>query len=774
MDLLKASPGWPRPVTAASRGKTRGENTRGEKTRPEAFRPLPEDHPLHMPVQDLSARPERQAPPFPDHTEDAVPRAAGHRMGLRRAFVFAVALALTVFGIHETYLALSVNGLTALEAAVLGLFAVLFGWIALSFANAIAGLISIVSGGGTLAEVAALPSPVPPLSSRTAILIPTYNEAPDRVFATVLATRDALAETGQEAAFDIFVLSDTTDCAIWIAEETAFLAARRLAAERHGGREVGLYYRRRRENTERKAGNVAEWVRRFGGGYDHMLVFDADSLMSGETIVALAAAMERRPDAGLIQTLPVLVEGRTLLARAQQFAGGLYGPMIAHGIAWWHGTEGNYWGHNAIIRTQAFARAAGLPKLPGRKPLGGDILSHDFVEAALMRRRGWAVVMVPAVSGSYEEGPPTVVDAAVRDRRWCQGNLQHGRLFGARGLHWLSRLHFGMGIASYVAAPLWLMFLVAGVLLALQARFVRPDYFPQGFTLFPVWPQIDPVRSLGVFLGTLAVLLAPKLMSLAVALAVPSVRRRFGGGLRLAAGFLTETMLMALVAPLMMLFQSRAVAEVLAGRDSGWNPQRREDGGESFGTIFRTFLPHTLLGLVFAAVALAVSPPLFWWMSPVIFGLVGAAPVAAAAGSRRAGAGLARVGLLATPEEREPPDIVVRARRAAEHLRTAMAAGAAAASPGDNPVRVLLSEPALLAAHCAMLERDRPAADPAHDVFDGTLTVALGKIGLARDMTTALDGLDVREQRAVLGDADTLRMLAHRLVAGPRSGTPAG
>ena len=173
-------------------------------------------------------------------------------------------------------------------------------------------------------------------------------------------------------------------------------------------------------------------MRRFGGAYPQMLILDADSLMTGDTIVRLAGAMERHPDVALIQTLPVIVNGNTLFARMQQFAGRVYGPVIAHGVAWWHGAESNYWGHNAIIRTRAFAAHAGLPELRGIKPFGGTVLSHDFVEAALLRRGGWALHMVPGLAGSYEEGPPSLTDMLVRDRRWCQGNLQHGAVLPAQ------------------------------------------------------------------------------------------------------------------------------------------------------------------------------------------------------------------------------------------------------------------------------------------------------------------------------------------------------
>ena len=252
--------------------------------------------------------------------------------------------------------------------------------------------------------------------------MPIYNEAPSRVFSAVQAIYEDVEATGLGDAFDYFFLSDTTDPNIWIAEERALLAMReRLPGAR-------IYYRRRRKNVARKAGNIADFVMRWGAAYPQMVVLDADSLMTADAIVRLAAAMEADPDAGIIQSLPLIVNRNTAFARLQQFAARIAGPVIAAGLAAWMGRDGNYWGHNAIIRTRAFADHCGLPDLPGRPPFGGHILSHDFVEAALMRRAGYAVTMLPTLGGSFEESPPSLIDLAARDRRWCQGNLQHIRV----------------------------------------------------------------------------------------------------------------------------------------------------------------------------------------------------------------------------------------------------------------------------------------------------------------------------------------------------------
>lgn len=687
---------------------------------------LPPEAPLAMPAQDFRRRPERVR--------------SGTRLGAaiiaRRTFVFGGAIALTGLAAYEMYKVLDVGGLTYLEYAVLVLFVVLFAWIALAFTNALGGAISLLSGRKALGIDAGAPLPAPTI--RTALLMPCYNEEPNRVFAGLEATWRSLEATGRAGLFDVFILSDTTDPDVWVAEEAAFLALRR----RTGGR---FFYRRRAQNTDRKAGNIADWVTRFGGAYEAMLILDADSVMTGDCMVRLAHALERSPDAGLIQTLPVIVGGRTLFARLQQFAGRLYGPLIAHGLAWWHGPQSNYWGHNAIIRTRAFASSAGLPHLKGRKPFGGHILSHDFVEAALLVRAGWGVHMVAGLPGSYEEGPPSLTDLAVRDRRWCQGNLQHAAVLPVRGLRFASRIHLLTGIGSYVSAPLWLLMLLAGLLTSLQARFVPPDYFPSGFALFPVWPAQDPVRAAWVFGATMAVLLMPKFIAFALMLGDGTARRGFGGAGRTFLGMISEILLSGLMAPVTMVSQSFAVVSILMGRDGGWNPQRRDDGSLGWREAFRHFWPHTLLGLGLAAATAAIAWPLMAWMSPVILGLLTAVPLAVwTSRPRRPG------GLLETPEAKTPPAVL----RAATDLRAALAG---TDGPAEAVAR-LSGDPDLLTFHRNAL--------PAHgkrlpgDVRPDRL-VARAKIEDARSRAEALTGLSPKEKAAALADDQALaRLLA--------------
>ena len=402
--------------------------------------PLPEEAPLAMPVQSLWHNP--AASVEPPTSPPGVSR--------RRFVLLCATLALTGFAGHEMYLVFQGGSLTALEAVILALYVLLFAWIAFSFATALAGFVSLVRGGMRQLGIDEA-GPLPSVSTRTALLVPAYNESPPHLMARIEAIHASLAESGVLEQFDFFILSDSTDPQTWVAEEMHFIMLR----DRTDGHRR-IFYRHRATNEGRKSGNIADWVRRFGARYEQMIILDADSLMSGSTIVRLIAAMECRPQVGLIQTLPVIVNADTLFARVQQFAGRIYGPLIGHGLAWWHGAEGNYWGHNAAIRVRAFAECAGLPVLRGRKPFGGTILSHDFVEAAMLRRGGWAVHMAPNLSGTYEECPPSLTEYALRDRRWCQGNLQHLAVLPARGFHWVSRLHLLIGIGAYLTAPMWL------------------------------------------------------------------------------------------------------------------------------------------------------------------------------------------------------------------------------------------------------------------------------------------------------------------------------
>jgi membrane glycosyltransferase len=667
----------------------------------------------------------------------AAPRAAarpGTSLALRRLFIFAGTAVLTLAGGYGMYDVVKVGGVTLLEAMLLGLFLVLLAWIAFSFMSALAGFLVLLTRTPPGLAIDGT-GPLPRITSRTAMLLPTYNEDPHHLMARLRAMYESVEATGRGDRFDWYLLSDTTDPDTWICEEMTFLQLRHACgADR-------LFYRHRSDNTARKSGNIADWVRRFGAAYDQMIVLDADSLMEGDTIVRLVHAMEIHPAAALIQTQPVIVNARTLFGRLQQFSGRVYGPIIAAGNAWWHGGDSNYWGHNAIIRVAAFAQEAGLPELRGRKPFGGHILSHDFVEAALMRRAGWTIHMAPDLAGSFEEVPPSVLDFAGRDRRWCQGNLQHLAVLPARGLHWVSRLHLLTGIGSYLTAPLWLLFLILGLLISLQAHFIRPEYFPKGFSLFPTWPQQDPVLAAWVFAATMGFLILPKLLAYLVLISNRKERTGFAGSLRVLAGVLCETVLAALLAPCMMIFQSKAVAEILVGRDAGWQVQRRGDGRPARGEVYRKLAGPTLWGLALAVSAYAVSLPLLLWMSPVVVGLLLSIPLGLMTSSR-----LRRAGLFATPEDNRPPRVVLRANELAASQRIEMA----------GALNQLGRAPELLRNH---LESLSPAGPRKLGPVDVPLATARAKVAQCERFEEAVVWLDKAEVRAALGDPALLQTI---------------
>ena len=681
----------------------------------------PPDAPRAMPVQSFRqwVRPTRQPPHVP-------------RILLRRILVLGGALALAGLATYEVFRVLVFRGLTGLELVLLILFATLVPWIALSLTNALAGAWAQLTTRKGKVEPAPT-GPTPPLRELTALLIPTHNEEPARIVANIEAITTSLAETGELAHFHVVVLSDSTDADAWIAEEEAILHLR----DRLDGA-AWIFYRHRPKNVDLKAGNVADWVRRFGAPYAHFVVLDADSLMEGETLVRLAATMERQPHVGVIQTIPIVVGGVTLFARLQQFANRVYGPLIANGLAWWNGADGNYWGHNAIVRTVAFAEAAGLPHLKGPKPFGGHVLSHDFVEAALVRRGGWAVRLAPALSGSYEESPPSIVDLATRDRRWCQGNLQHLAVVTARGLRPVSRLHFVTGVFAYLASPLWLAFLVVGMLVSLQARFVTSEPVTSGFRLLGM-PAQDFLRARRLFLIMMAVLLAPKFIALALLLTKRHLRRGCGGAARASVSVALESLTSALIAPIMMLVQSRAVTAVALGRDVGWKVQRR-GGVISSREIIRRHLWHTVFGVTMALAAWLVSPSLFIWMIPIAIGLVLAIPISAVTAQPRAGRLAWRAGFFRTPEESMPPPVL------------ATATSAMAAVPEGEAIARLAEDPRLFAVHRVDLPPPRHPGEP----IDADLLVARVTLDEAASIDGALQNLTVHQKVVALNDLAAL------------------
>ncbi|MGD9829018.1 MAG: glucans biosynthesis glucosyltransferase MdoH [Hyphomicrobiaceae bacterium] len=642
---------------ASSKGARRQRGGAGRRRMPM----LPVEQAMAMPMQRLEARPAE------------LRLEAGRAAIVWRSGVFGAAGLLTAGFAYELYRVLSFGALTPIETVFLILSTIAFGWVALGSASATAGYFALARSAS--ADTVEVPAEIRTPVGRTALLFPVYHEEPARIAATIQALAEDLERLGVNRGFDVFVLSDSRGPEAGEEELAVFQAlARSLAGT------LGVYYRQRPENTAKKAGNIADWVERFGGGYPYFVILDGDSVMSGEMVTRLALAMDAAPRAGLLQSVPRLVGGRSLFARLQQFAGAVYGPAVAAGLSVWSGGQGNYWGHNAIIRTEAFAAAAGLPELPGRAPFGGHIRSHDFVEAALLVKAGWGVHMVPSLEGSYEGCPPTLPDLIVRDRRWCQGNLQHIGVLLRTRLTAMSRVHLTMGVLSYLISAVWAATLVVGMVLTLQSSQFLPSYFHDGKTLFPIWPVIDPGAALRLFVATMAVVMLPKVLG---ALLELERMRRVGerGRARIVAGVLAEAVLSILLAPIFMVTQTVAVVQILMRHDSGWKPQRRDDSGIQLGDAARLHALHTLIGIGVLVACLKAGQGSTAWMAPIILGL-SLSILLSWYTARPAGRVLAHA--LATREDTQRPAIL---RRTDElHVVWQERAERGTPEPGDEPL----------------------------------------------------------------------------------------
>ncbi len=521
------------------------------------------------------------------------------RLQRRRFLFFSCVILLTSFATWFMADLVWSDKVGAGGIAILVLFVVLFAHVATGFCLAMVGFYVINRGGDSCRITRSVNWDADPPLASTAIVMPVFNEDVSRVLEGLRVIFRSVEETKKLEFFDFFILSDSTQPNQWIQEEVSWAEL----CKQVGG--FGkIFYRKRRQPINKQAGNVADFLRRWGRRYRYMVVLDADSIMTGRALVQLVAMMEKNPHVGIIQTAPRIVNGATLYARLQSFANRLYSPLFLAGLNYWQQGDGNYWGHNAIIRVQPFMAHCALPDLPGSEPFGGRILSHDFVEAALMRKAGWAVWLAQDIDGTYEEGPPTVIDNAKRDRRWCQGNLQHTWLLTARGFHPANRLHLLFGVLSYISSPLWLLFLILSTIRVLNllkmsgVNVLRPEDVTSLFGYVMEVPE-----AFTLFVLTMLLLFLPKIISVIITSQNRIEAAKFGGPLRLAASAVLETAISVLLAPINMMFNARFVIFTLLGQGTSWVTQRRginRDDADWREAIL-THGGHTLFGLVWGS-----------------------------------------------------------------------------------------------------------------------------------------------------------------------------
>jgi membrane glycosyltransferase len=619
-----------------------------------------------------------------------------------------------------------------LRNAQIGLFSILFGWVSAGFYTAMMGF--WVRWRGDPHALSSRSVAQRPISAdaRTALVMPICNEQVSTVFAGLRSTMESLIAAGGARLFDVYLLSDTSDPAI----RTAELAAWAELRDTMGG-STRIHYRWRQRRTQRKSGNVADFCRRWGKSYRYMVVLDADSVMTGDCLLSLVRLMESHPDAGIIQTAPQASGLSTIHARAQQFAGRVTGRLFSAGMQYWQLGESHYWGHNAILRIAPFMKHCGLAALPGRGGLSGHILSHDFVEASLMRRAGYHVWLVNDLEGSYEQQPPNLLEELQRDRRWCQGNLQNARLLTEPGLHGVHRAMLVTGALAYLSAPLWLAYVLLGVALWLFG----------GHPAFST-DSVVPVEIMALWIGTLAMLVMPRALGV-VSIVLRREQALYGGTAALVRGALMEGTLSALQAPLRMVAHTLFVVVALTGLKLDWKSPPREANDIGWADASNRFALLGVMMLALGAGALALEPATLLWLAPVGVPLLLAVPLAVLTSRAGLGERVRQLGLLVTPEESRTPTVLREAASYARQNARQQGQFSQWREALDNPWLFDVVQKAMGTRHTMWGERGRARRQ------------LVGRLRAAHD----LDSLGVSDQMRLLSEPQHLVRLRDQLLA---------
>jgi membrane glycosyltransferase len=535
--------------------------------------------------------------------------------------------------------ALSAGGFGAADAALLILFGLTMPWSVIGFWNATIGFFIMRFARDPVAAVlptAALVRGDEPITASTAITIFVRNEPPERVIRNLDAMMRELATAGVADRFHLYVLSDTSQAETATQEENLFGA---LAAEWRG--RIPVIYRRRVVNTGFKAGNFWDFLQRWGGQHDFAVTLDTDSLMTAAAIMRMVRLMQAELKLGILQGLVVGLPSTSAFARVFQFGMRLGMRSWTIGSAWWQADCGPYWGHNAVIRIAPFLAHCHIPKLRDGGVLGGYVLSHDQIEAALMRRAGYDVRVLAEEDLGWEENPPTLIEFIRRDQRWCQGTLQYGFFLFAPGLKFVSRFQLAFAMLMFLGSPAWVGLLIVGTLAVATspapADFIRAD---AGYALLAV---------------ILVMWFAPKIATVIDVLTRQNLRRAFGGIARFLASVVTETIFFILLSPIMWVCHTLFLAGLPFGRVIGWIGQVRDDHTVPWPLAFHQLWPHTALGLVCLAILALTHPIAIPYALLIAGGPALAIPLAVFTARPALGLALARIGLGRLPEETAPP-----------------------------------------------------------------------------------------------------------------------
>ncbi len=555
----------------------------------------------------------------------------------RRALFFGLVAATTLTVLALAVIALSPGGLSAVDLLLLALYAAALPWLVIGFSISVIGFCVMRFARDPVAAIFPAAARIrgdEPVAARTAILVCIRNEAPRRVIRNLAPLLSGLAAAGVGDRFHLYVLSDTGDPALAAAEEAQM---RDFAAEWRD--RIAMTYRRRATNTGFKAGNIRDFCRQWGGEHDFALTLDADSFMTAEAVLRMVRIMQDDPKLGIVQSLVVGLPSTSAFARLFQFGMRLGMRSYTIGSAWWQADCGPYWGHNALLRLAPFIAHCDLPDLPATGMLGGQILSHDQIEAVLMRRAGFEVRVLPFEHQSFEENPATLLEFIRRDLRWCQGNMQYWHLLGLPGIRPVSRFQLAFAILMFLGSPAWIGLLVVGTFAAATA--------PAGF--------IRPDAGMALFVATLIMWLSPKLATSIDVLTRPKERWAFGGTPRFLVSAAAETFFSLLLAPIMWFGHTLFLARLPFGGTVGWSSQMRDDHAVPLRLACRALWPHTAVGVGALALLAVAHPAAIPYGLPLAAGLALSIPLAVLTAWPKVGAAFLRAGIGRLPEETAAP-----------------------------------------------------------------------------------------------------------------------
>jgi membrane glycosyltransferase len=554
-----------------------------------------------------------------------------------RRILFATVVIATIGAVMSlAAAALSADGLGPLDVVLLALFLVTLPWTVIGFWNAAIGFVILRFAKNPVAAVTPAAARIrgdEPITASVALLACTRNEDPARIIRNLGPMVDDLAPVG--AHFHLYVLSDTSDPAMAAAEERAFGHLTEKWRDR-----IAVTYRRRDDNAGFKAGNIRDFCLRFGAAHELAVTLDADSFVPASAILRMVRIMQASPEIGILQGLVVGMPSTSAFARIFQFGMRLGMWSYTTGSAWWQGDCGPHWGHNSVLRLRPFTDHCHMPLLSGRSPLSGHVLSHDQIEAVLMRRAGYEVRVLPDENLGWEENPPTLLEFIRRDIRWCQGNMQYWRFLALPGLKFVSRYQLAFAILMFLGSPAWMALLVLGTYGVIVAE--RPSAF------------IAPGAGLAVLVLEIIMWFAPKIATVIDAMTREKARYRYGGGPLFLVNVAVETVFFLMLSPIMWFAHTVFLVRLLSGVGVGWSGQTRDDHAVPLSRAVARLWPQTALGWACIA-ALAVGAPVAIPYALLIAGgLAFAAPLCVVTANRAVGAALVRAGIGRLPEETSP------------------------------------------------------------------------------------------------------------------------